>query len=126
MAFATHEEPAAARQNLKPPLPVTLDALPNAEADGFGRRDALPRIDRARAVTAEAFAQIGSGHDERWATGWLAGAGRESARSERPQRLADRWEPLEDILSLLAERTPHGLADDALEAHDALFSLGGG
>jgi hypothetical protein len=103
-----------------------LDELPNAVADGFGRADALPKTDRVRAVTAEAFAQIGSEHDEHWTTGWLADAGREPARGERPQRPVDRWEPLEDVLSLLAERTPHRLADAALEAHDALFSLVGG
>jgi autotransporter-associated beta strand protein len=125
MAVATNEERAAARQNLEPPLPVTLDALPNAEADGFGRRDALPRIDRVRAVTAEAFAQIGSEHDERWATGWLAGAGRESARSERPQRPADRWEPLEDVLSLLAEQASDRLLGDMPGPRDALFARTG-
>jgi hypothetical protein len=32
------------------------------------------------------------------------------------------WEPLEDVLSLLAERTPNRLLEDILEPHEVLLS----
>ena len=61
----------------------------------------------------------------------LPSGGRRSVRSglpagaqvDRTYRWPDRWEPLEDILSLLAEQATGQLPDDAPDPHDALFAL---
>jgi hypothetical protein len=43
---------------------------------------------------------------------------------EGTHRWSDRWEPWEDILSLLAEPSSESL-EDAPDPHDALFTLFG-
>jgi hypothetical protein len=43
-------------------------------------------------------------------------------RVERTYRWPDRWESLEDILSLLAKQTRTQSLDDALDPHDTLFA----
>jgi hypothetical protein len=66
--------------------------------------------------------------NERWTAPGLAdAAGRSVAveRAQRFQRLGERGEGLEDVLSLLAERVPHRLADDVLVSLDALFARAG-
>ncbi|TVS14622.1 MAG: hypothetical protein EA424_18705 [Planctomycetaceae bacterium] len=69
--------------------------------------------------------------------GWLADAGRESSLDQRlaghaRHRLADGrrdgseldpWEPLEDVLSLLADRSSGRRGDEASDPYDTVFAL---
>jgi hypothetical protein len=46
-----------------------------------------------------------------------------AARAERMVRRTERWEPFEDVLSLLAEQQADRVLEDVLAPHDALFTL---
>jgi hypothetical protein len=112
-------------------------------------RPAIPLSARVPAATDAMFARLGTAEAERtppWLRPRVATAGQESARieasqppespvtlhsrsdasvaapAERPHRWSEHWEPLEDLLSLLADE-PH---DRLLDPHDALFAQAGG
>jgi YD repeat-containing protein len=68
---------------------------------------------------------------------WLADAGRESPTNETTAQHArrrpaedrrnddnlDRWEPLDDLLTLVADRSSGDLGDDVSNRHDTVFTL---
>jgi hypothetical protein len=109
--------------------PLRLAGLPDVAA--FGRPGSMFATAGRASATDAMFARLGSERqerNERWTAPGLADAARGSVAVERAgrfQRFGGREEALEDVLSLLAERVPDRLAGDALEAHDALFSLVG-
>jgi hypothetical protein len=103
--------------------------LPDVAA--FGRPEALPGAGGRDSATDAMFAHLGSERqerNERWTAPGLVGAAGGSVaveRAQRFQRLGGRWEPLEDVLSLLAEDASAGLPGDAVDPHDALFAQSG-
>ena len=99
--------------------------LAGASAEAFARPARLPVADRVLAATDGAFAQIGADRTERWTSFKTESAGRQLddlQRHQRPLRFGSRWEPLEDTLSLLAERKPSDVQDDSFDPFDILFA----
>jgi hypothetical protein len=99
--------------------------LAGASAETFARSARLPVADRVLAATDGAFAQIGADRTERWTSVKPESARRQLddlQRHQRPLRLGSRWEPLEDTLSLLAEREPNDARDDICDPLDTLFA----
>jgi hypothetical protein len=85
----------------------------------------LPVADRLHEVNDDPVPQIGTNGNERWTSVKAESAGRQLVNSERNQRLmrlGNRWESLEDTLSVLAERASIELRGGVLDPREALFA----
>ncbi len=81
------------------------------------------------AVTDRALAHFGAEGTERWTALGPDPVGHrldDIRRYQRPMRLGNRWDSLDDPLSLLADPMPNAPSADVLDPLDALFTQLGG
>ena len=120
-------------QQVDGPLPAGMSGVELAHATLL--QDLAPAVPLARGPGASdaMFARLGRADAQRispWQpqpvdVPWVAPAGFRSALAEAAEHAYGRtssWDPLEDVLSLLARQTPERLLEDILEPHDVTLS----